>query len=1315
MTQDLTYGDRFRVEGEPIEGGMGLVYRARDLKTNDYVAVKVVAEPQGTQALRFQQEALVLAEIAHPAIVRYLAHGSTAQGEQYMVMEWLEGETLDDRVGRGPLRITETLQIGRRVADALAAAHKHGVIHRDIKPANVFLVARDPSQAKLLDFGIARRLFDPQQNLRLTSASAALGTPLYMAPEQARGASDVDGRADIFALGCVLYECLTGQPPFAGQSPTAVMAKICLDESVNLARKRPETPADLLALVAQMLAKDADQRPAKADEVARALAAIATQFIAPDTAGDLAAIRTTRTPTPTLVAAGEQRMLAAILVLRQPTGPARTAARDPGRTADLSGILAERLADSDLSEAALANLQGAIAPHGARVERLGCGSLVVALTGDQRTTPTDQATQAARCALRLKAALPDARLGISTSRADLAGRRSLGEVIDQAGHVLEAAPVGAIHVDGLTAHLLETRFELQALPDGAARLLFEKGIREAPRTLMGKPVPCFGRDREVETLVGLWDDACDTPAARAMLLTSAAGGGKSRVRHEFFDRIQRRSRPFTLLIGRGDPMRDAAPFALLGPALLTAAGISGGEPEPVQRKRLTAHAARFLPSQDAVRTAAFLGEIAGLPFPDQDLPALRAARQDARLMADQMLMSWLEWLEAECDHHPVLLILEDLHWGDTPSVNFVDAALRVLQEKPLMVLALARPEVDRRFPGVWKERSPQRINLGPLLPRWSRQMIEHVVGEIPEESLRWILDRAQGNPFYLEELLRVVVDGGKLGDDSNLPDTVLGMVQARFDFFGPDAKLVLRAGSIFGQTFRPAGVKALVDEDRRRDVDHWLEILTKREILFSRPTADLREYSFRHALLRQAAYEMLPPSEKRLGHLLAGQFLEQAGERQGIVLADHFERAEEKPRAVHWLAVAAQQALDADDLAETLARVERAVSLGAAGEELYAMRVIEAQARIWHGEYVAAEKAAHAAVASSDARTRLDALSALMDALGPQAKYDEVATIFREIDRPAAPELLNPWLNCVVNGTASLAAGGDNEVRGRTLLLLEEFGDRLEPMLVGRAESLKSHIARAAGDPAESLARTKRSLDHFQNIGHRRAACEALGNLGVSLLEVGLLNEAETCIRDLLATARKLDLKFMFGGGLQILTNILTYKGSVVEARAIGREALTVTIAQNDRRFQGCAEAYLSMNEYLAGDYLRAEEFARAAMATWESLRANRPFALALLARALVAQARPAEALPIAREAYAQMASMVVDDGEATIRLAFAECLMATGDRLAGQQVLTEAEDRIQHWANTIKDPATRQSFLTRIPEHRRIVELARELAVQGS
>jgi eukaryotic-like serine/threonine-protein kinase len=1310
----MTYGDRFRVVGDAIEGGMGLVYRAKDLQTGEFVALKVLSEARGTQMLRFRQEALMLAEIAHPAIVRYLAHGTTTRGEQYMVMEWLEGETLEDRTSRGRLRVSEALQIGRRVAEALVAAHRLGVVHRDIKPANVFLPNGDPSQAKVLDFGIARRLHDAQGSQSLTGINAALGTPLYMAPEQARGANAVDGRADIFSLGCILFECLAGQPPFAGDSPTAIMAKIVLDESVDVSRHRPETPASLVELLRRMLAKEPDQRPAKADEVADALGAIIAQFQNSTTASDLPAIVPGVTPSPiSLVATGEQRVLAAILVSR-PSGKSDRGTRtsDPGRTSDLAGILADRLGRPSLSEVELANLKSEIAPLGARLERLAGGSLVIALTSEQ-STPTDQACQAGRCALRLKAALPEAKLGISTVRIDRTGRRALTSVIDHAGQLLAFTPPGSIHIDALTARLLETRFEIATSPEGHYCLLFEKGPREAPRTLEGREVPCFGREREIDILESLWDEVCDEPVARAILITGAAGGGKSRVRQEFWDRLQHRIRPFELLVGRGDPMRDGAPLVLLGLALRTAAGLAGGETLEVQRQHLTSHVTRFVPEKEKARIAAFLGEIASIPFPDDDDLPLRAARQDPRLMADQMQMAWVDWLDAECQHHPVLLVLEDLHWGDPSSVNFVDAALRVLKDKPLMVVALARPEVDRRFVNLWRDRNAQRINLGPLPPKQAQRMIEHVVGTLPAESVRWMIERAQGNPFYLEELLRVVIDGGKVGDDSQLPDTVLGMVQARFDIFGPDAKLVLRAGSIFGQTFRPDGVKALIEEDRRKDVDRWLEIFSKKEILFSRPAADKREYAFRHALLRQASYEMLPPEERRLGHLLAGRFLEKTGEREGIVLADHFERGQDNPRAIHWLKVAAQQALDADDLAGTLSRIERAGHLGATGEDLCVLLTFEAQVQFWRGEFALSEKAAQAALSSEYALTRMKAVSSLFDALGPQGKYQEIAHRFNEIaERPVEPELLNPWLDGIVNATSYLAQGGDQKIREHTLILLEESKDKLDRLLVGRVATLKAHLARVAGKPGQVVTHFAWAAQHYEVIGNRRAECETLANLGQALLVTGQLEQAEECARRELETARRLDMHAMVAGTLTNLVLVLAYLGQLDQARDMGRQAREMLRAQENIYFLGCAEAYLSVTEFLAGDFVLAERHARAAVANWETLSTSRPFAVGLLARALLRQGRLDEALVHARAAHAELVRIgSVDEGEAAIRLALAECLIESGDTSAAQIVLEEAAQKLTMQVDGFEDASARHTMLTRIPEHRRLLELWDQIA----
>jgi len=1272
------FGERFEVEALVGSGGMGMVFRARDLADGQTVALKVLLRQGSLASERFLREAEALAALAHPAIVRYVAHGATPQGEPYLAMEWLDGETLAERLGRGAIGALAAARLGSRVLQALAAAHGRGIVHRDIKPSNLFLPGAELEQVKLLDFGIARRTQDDWQ---VTRPGVALGTPLYMAPEQSHDGDVVDGRADIFSLGCVLAECATGRPPFLNANPGTGVDT--WDEEA-FAELYSAVPQPLRAVLERMLELEPARRLDNAETLSLALSLVAQTLAATEQEPQLSA--------PNRTLSGNEQRVAAVLVV---SGIAQA----PQEHVDGQG------------EACVTALRELLAASGARAEHTADG--LTTITFARPGLPADLAAQGARLALRLKQAFPECSLGLSASRTEIGGRDPLQQVAAKAARLLAATPAGTIHMDGPTARLLEARFEIQPLAADASRLLFEKGVREVPRTLMGKALPCFGRAREIGLLETLWDEACDEPGARVMLLSAAAGGGKSRVCHEFCERIQGRGRPFEFLVGRGDPMRDAAPFALLGPALLAAAGIAGGEPESVQRKRLTAHVSRFLPAQDGLRTAAFLGEMANLPFPDDELLPLRAARKDARLMADQKLMAWLEWLEAECNQHPVLLVLEDLHWGDAPSVSFVDAALRVLADKPLMVLALARPEVDRRFPGVWNERNPQHIRLAPLSPRWSQRLVEHVAGKLPEPSARWMVERAQGNPFYLQELLRVVLDGGEVGDDSNLPDTVLGMVQARFDGFGPDAKLVLRAGSVFGQVFRPAGVKALLDGNVRKDVDRWLDILEKQELLFSRSTSDAREVGFRHALLRQAAYEMLPPAEKRLGHLLAGQYLEQAGERDGIVLADHFERAEENERAIHWLALAAQQALDADDMAEAIARVERAVGLGAAGEQLCSMRVLESEARFWRGEHVEAERAARESLFTRDERTRLDALHALFQSLGPQTKYDEIATLVRDLERPAAPDLVNAWLECVVCAALYLAVGGDNEVCERALALMEGVRERLDPILVGRAERMRVNLSRSSGNLAEVVACMKRVVDHFHCIGHRREACAALGNLGVSLLEVGQLEEAEVCARQVLATVQKMDLKYMLGCGLQALTNILAYQGTLDEARVFGQQAIAMTSAQHDRRFQGFAEAYLSVTEYLAGDYARSEHFARAALATWETVPTARPFAVALLARALLAQGRLAEALPLARDAFAQLESLViVDDGEATIRLALAECLSATGDQSAAKEAVATTAQWLRTRAETIDDPALRESFLTRIPEHRRILELAREAGV---
>jgi RNA polymerase sigma-70 factor, ECF subfamily len=254
-------------------GGMGEVYRARDGRLNRDVAVKVLPErlADSAEALaRFEREAKALAALSHPNLVVIFDVG-TDHGIGFAVMEFLTGETLDERLARGALPLARALEIGTAVAEGLAAAHAHGIIHRDLKPANIFLSAS--GQVKILDFGLARiaspEPLGPTADY-LTAAGRVMGTVGYMSPEQACG--DIpDSRGDIFSLGCMLYEMATGCRAFPGDNATAVLAAILRDQPADMDASGRRFPPDVKQLVGRCLAKQPGDRFRSVNDVAIAL------------------------------------------------------------------------------------------------------------------------------------------------------------------------------------------------------------------------------------------------------------------------------------------------------------------------------------------------------------------------------------------------------------------------------------------------------------------------------------------------------------------------------------------------------------------------------------------------------------------------------------------------------------------------------------------------------------------------------------------------------------------------------------------------------------------------------------------------------------------------------------------------------------------------------------------------------------------------------------------------------------------------------------------------------------------------------------
>ncbi|MGE5732638.1 MAG: protein kinase domain-containing protein, partial [Gemmatimonas sp.] len=261
--------DRYSFERELGRGGAAVVYLARDRKHDRSVALKVllpyVAAAIGAE--RFQREITIAAKLSHPHILPLYDSGEAA-GLLYYVMPFVRGESLRDRLAReGRLPIADAVRIGIEVASALSRAHQEGIVHRDIKPENILL---EGGFAVVADFGIAR-VKSAAENASITQTGIALGTPLYMSPEQAVGALDLDGRSDIYSLGCVMYEMLAGTPPYTADSLRQMLMRHSMDPVPNVRIARPEVPEYVSRAIEKAMAKSPLGRFASAAEFARAL------------------------------------------------------------------------------------------------------------------------------------------------------------------------------------------------------------------------------------------------------------------------------------------------------------------------------------------------------------------------------------------------------------------------------------------------------------------------------------------------------------------------------------------------------------------------------------------------------------------------------------------------------------------------------------------------------------------------------------------------------------------------------------------------------------------------------------------------------------------------------------------------------------------------------------------------------------------------------------------------------------------------------------------------------------------------------------
>ena len=1230
--------NRFQIESLAGEGGMGTVYRAHDRERDATVALKIFR----THARANEQEARTLVELVHPNIVRCVAFGTTDDGHDFLATEWLEGETLRDRLARGPLPIAQTIRVARRVAEGLAAAHAWGITHRDVTPANVMLLG-DASQVKVLDFGLAVR----------GREGGSAGTVGYAAPEQARGEA-LSPRADVFSLGCVMCECLLGEKAFAADTDVAVMARMLEGDTARVTSRLTGVPSALVKLVARMLSSDPEGRPRDASVVASELAALEDQ--------SASAFPSTRSVT--------------------------------DAEARASQVLVAETAEA-LPRSSIARLTAELEALGAKLAWRGAR---VSCVWQTETSAVERAVRGARAALAVRRADAHARASLVSATSVASASRAAEESLPQSP---------SIRVDTDTARLLGDRFVVR--PDaseafGDLVLLREAASPHSRTSLLGHETTCVGRDREIGLVVSTFEECRDEPDARVVWVTGAPGIGKTRVRDEVIARVVRGDPPPRVWSAQADPTRAGVALGILGELVRSAASIAAGDAELHQRAWLEARACAHVSNADKPRVIEFLSELLRIPA-ESPSDQLRAAREEPLLMGDQIRRAFEDLALAELARGPLAIVVEDLQWADAPSVRALADLARVARDKPFFLLLLGRPEAKDTLLKLVADRQPTGVALGKLGAKAMEKLVVSAFGgPSAQPSAALVADIAQrsgGNPFFAEELVRAAATGVE-------PMAALAMLESRLMALEPEARRVLRAGSVFGPQFVSGDVAVLLGESDRNGVefvDAWCAWLAEREVL----SQSGGMWSFRHALVRDAAYAMLTDADRKAAHLLAAEHLERDPRGLGPVIADHFARAGEPDRASRWLAASAAEALEANDLTACVDLAERAIAAPTTASDRAEWRgellVVLAEARRWRGEYERCAACAREAIRllpEGSARF-FRAAAELVAATGTVGPPEEFEAAIARLD--VAPHAKNDEASATVarsiacsRAAMHLITRGDP--RGDALLA-RAAASADSDLARGRAEQAYGFRASIRGELEEVVRRYAASTRAFEAAGDLRTACVQELNAAAALCELGRDDEARAHLERGAREADARNLSSAVALAHHLAGILRAREGRIDEAVIEQRTALETFAAQGNARMAGgvrCHLAELFLKQKKLDDALAEATRACDALANIAPARAR---ALAALALVHVARGDAPAALDASARALELAETAGVESGEAIVYAARVDALgLAKADASAVREA---GRAKLRARAASIADATLRESFL-RVPENARLL-----------
>ncbi|HKV09538.1 MAG TPA: protein kinase, partial [Thermoanaerobaculia bacterium] len=769
---------------EPLgSGGMGTVWRAWDERLKRAVALKCFH----TQGLRdrFRREAQSVARLNHPAIVHIYDLLETEDGD-WIVMELVEGRTLRGLLRQhGELDLESAVRLGREISEGLAEAHSQGILHRDLKTSNVMVTPA--GHAKILDFGLAKEIplwgaSDPEH--ALSAPGLVIGTCHAMSPEQAQGLP-VDARSDLFSLGTLLYEILTGEAPFLAETPTASLARVLSLKQRPVQELRPEVPGELSRLVDRLLEKDAALRPESAGEVVEILASLSGSRLS-----DSLALPSSLEP------------------VSLSFGITRTFdLRPPRMTPSSSGTSRQwQLGERRLLTVVCCGLVGVDNASGA-VAPLDLEALTEAMTGLEEVASEvcrrlqgrtgavlghrlwlsfghpqaheddpERGVRAAREIVERFGALglrfgPGQRLqaevcaAVHTGPAVAVARPGQGEQL-QPGPTLEmalglqgVAPAGGVVVSAESRKLIAASFTLEplapaSLPGSSGPVPVFRVIEAAdPREReTGAATPLVGREREVDLLVDRFH-LTRSGAGQMVMISGEPGIGKSRLLQAVKERVFASGEEPVWLSGYGTVYTHGSPLLPVIGLLERALFPSSSEPAEAKLSRLEDFLRRH--QFPLAESMPLFAPLLSLPVEGRYPPLAMAPDVRRRKTLEALVALFSEMAEQK----PLVLLIEDLHWADPSTLELLGLLLDALAGLRIFLVVTFRPD----FQAPWGHRAQiVQIALSRLSDSETGALVDRVAGSerLSEDLRRQIVARTDGIPLFVEELTKMILEAG---------------------------------------------------------------------------------------------------------------------------------------------------------------------------------------------------------------------------------------------------------------------------------------------------------------------------------------------------------------------------------------------------------------------------------------------------------------------------------------------------------------------------------------------------------------------------